>query len=81
MAGMAYPSSPISRGLSGATDCNAMFNMLDSNNNGVLEMSELIRGLTDLGVRDEMIEAIFIHMDEVKHCSRQTTISSLFSDI
>ena len=68
------PASPISASVQKFTDCNSMFQMLDTNGNGVLERGELMRGLTDLGVRDEMIEAIFIHMDEVLNTQCITTV-------
>ena len=67
------PSSPtvsaISKALQGAHDASAMFNLLDVNGNGTLEISELIGGLSDLGLRDEMVAAVFIHMDQVRHLS------------
>ena len=56
------PGSPVVRIPAGSADSVAMFNLLDIDGNGVLSQAELMGGLSDLGVRDDMIAAIFIHM-------------------
>ena len=57
-------NSPVRMALKqpGVADSVAMFNLLDVDGNGVLTQPELMGGLSDLGVRDDMIGAIFIHM-------------------